>query len=73
MRSQDNGIKEATMNDIIFDTIDDLVSDFLFYDRKDDEELPRGTIEDAVEDGSITIEAMVAKFEESLREGLGPA
>lgn len=58
------------MNDIILNTIDDLVSNFLYYDRKEDEDLPRGAIDDAVKDGSITIEAMVTQFEESLRRGL---
>jgi hypothetical protein len=31
--------------DLILGTIDDLVGDFLYYDRKGDEDLPRGAIE----------------------------
>jgi hypothetical protein len=58
------------INDLILMKIDDLVGNFLYYDRKEDEELPRGAIEEAVGEDSITIEAMVAKFEESLRSGL---
>ena len=27
---------------IILDTVDDLVGDFLYYGRKEDDELPRG-------------------------------
>lgn len=55
---------------IILDTIDDAVSRLLYCDRKEDEELPRGAIDDAVLDGAITVEDMVAKFETALRDGL---
>jgi hypothetical protein len=50
--------------------ITDLVSNFLYYDRKEDEDLPRGAIDQAVKDGSITVEQIVAKFESELRAGL---
>ena len=40
------------MNQKIESTIlgctEDLVSNFLYYDRKEDEDLPRGTIEEAI-------------------------
>lgn len=54
----------------IEETIEDLVSGFLYYDRKEDEELPRGAIEKAIKDGLITKEQIVKKFAESLDEGL---
>lgn len=54
----------------ILASIDDGVSDLLYYDRKEDEDLPRGVIEDAVRDGVVTVEEMVAQFETSLRIGL---
>jgi hypothetical protein len=54
----------------ILDTVDDSVSNLLYYDRKDDEELPRGAINDAVRDRVVTVEEMVAQFEVSLRQGL---
>ncbi len=56
--------------DTILDTIDDLVSDFLYYDRKEDEELPLNVIEQAVLKGEVSISDMVAKFEACLRNGL---
>lgn len=39
---------------IIENTIDDLISNFLYYDRKEDEELPVGAIEKAVKDGVLS-------------------
>lgn len=52
-------------------TIDDLVSDFLGDDREDDDDLPIDAIEEAVEQGEITVAEMVAEFERRLRDGLG--
>lgn len=49
----------------------DLISDFLYYDRKEDEEMPRGYIEDAVKSGAITVDDMVEKFRKELTRGLG--
>lgn len=56
--------------DKIQSTLQDRVSDFLYYDRKEDEDLPRGAIQEAVLEGVITVEEMVKTFEEALREGL---
>lgn len=57
--------------ELIDGTISDLVSNFLYYDRKEDEELPRGAIESLVTDGSITVEWLIGKFSDHLREALG--
>lgn len=51
-------------------TIEDLVHKFLWDDRKEDEELERGEIEKAIEDGTVTVEWMVKTFETALRERL---
>ena len=51
----------------ILDTIDDLCSDFLYYDRKEDEDLTMELLNKAVEDGEITVKEMVDKFESCLR------
>lgn len=45
----------------------DTVSDFLYYDRKEDEDLGRDEIDKAVVNGIVTIEEIVAKFESELR------
>ena len=56
---------------LIEGTVDDLVGDFLYYDRKNDEELEQGVIEAAIEDGVITEEEIVEMFRTALRKGLG--
>ncbi len=53
----------------IFAAIDDLVSELLYWDRKEDEDLPLGKIEELT--GSprwLTIGEMAAHFEQRLRE-----
>lgn len=64
------------MNDrkqLILTTVDDLVSNFLYYDRKEDEELPRGAINDAIRDGELTVDEIVEQFKADLRKGLSYA
>lgn len=43
----------------IMDTVDDMLTDLLYYDRKGDERLPVGAIEEAIEQGEITIDQIV--------------
>lgn len=43
-----------------------LVVDFLYYDRKEDEDLPRGAIEDAIKSGEITAEEIGDEFKKLL-------
>lgn len=58
------------MKKLIFANVTDLVSNFLYYDRKEDEDLPCEAIENAIKNGDITVEEIVAKFEKELRENL---
>lgn len=55
---------------IIISTVEDAVSDLLYYDRKEDEELPRGEIEEALKANELTIEDIVIAFESALINGL---
>ena len=55
---------------IILDTVDDLVGDFLYYGRKEDDELPAGEIEKSIADGDVSAKEIVALFEAKLNEGL---
>jgi predicted RNA-binding protein associated with RNAse of E/G family len=55
----------------ILDTISDLCTDFLYYDRKEDENLPVGEIERAVKSGEITVEEMVEAFRKELQRSFG--
>ena len=54
------------MKEIILNTISDLCSNFLFYDRKEDEELSEEQLNEAVEFGTITVDEMVAEFRKHL-------
>ena len=52
----------------IEDTTTDLLGTFLYYGRKEDEDLPRGAIQEAVKLGEITVEEIVGIFAAGLRE-----
>lgn len=66
----DDGENEASRRQLILTHVADLVSDFLYYNRKEDEDLPVGAIQDAVGEGEITADEIVAKFRECLESGL---
>lgn len=55
---------------IILDAISDLVSSFLYYSRKEDEDLPVGEIEAAISAEEITVEEIVGAFASKIRGGL---
>lgn len=46
----------------VLDTVEDLVGKFLYYDRKNDDDLPQGEIEKAIGCGEITTTEIVDKF-----------
>ncbi len=54
-------------------TIDDSVSNLLYYNRKEDDELPLGAIEELVSKGEVTITEMIEWFAEPLRRHLTKA
>lgn len=56
------------MKQLIIDTISDLCGNFLYYDRKEDEELSVEDLNNAVKSGEITIDEMVAEFRKHLEE-----
>lgn len=55
---------------VILDTVDDLIVEFLYQGRREDEDLPLGVIEQSIKDGVITQEEIVAKFKARLKECL---
>lgn len=59
--------EKPTKQDVL-NTISDLVSGFLYYDRKEDETLPRGAIEALVESGKITVDEIVGAFRSGVEE-----
>ena len=60
-----------TKKEIILGTIDDLIAKFLYYDRKDDEDLRVYEIEKSIEAEEISLEEIKAKFCECLEKNLG--
>ena len=58
------------MTPVIKDTIINLVSVFLYYDRKEDEDLPEGAIEQAIRDKQVSIEEIADEFHDQLQLGL---
>ena len=66
MSNNDNTARRET----VFNTIDDLVINLTFYDRKEDEDLPLGVIEEMVKAGEVTIDEMVERFRQQLTENL---
>jgi hypothetical protein len=62
--------RRETRRVTILKTVEDMVRDFLIYDRKEDEGLGSGEIEAAIGAGEIDADAIVVKFEQCLRGGL---
>ncbi len=62
------------MNDVskqdIYNIIEDLVSSFLYYDRKEDEDVRVGVIEEMVRENKITVDEMVDLFKSELKSRL---
>lgn len=58
------------MKQKILDTIRDVVSNFLYYDRNHDEDLPMGVIEETVKKGELSIDEIVAAFKTELEKEL---
>ncbi len=58
------------MKDLILNEVEFIVSKFLYYDRKDCEDLEVGAIDNAIENDIITVDEIVAKFKSCLEDGL---
>ena len=59
-------MEERTIKEEVIATIGDLCSDFLYYDRKEDEDLSMDKLNKAVADGEVTVDEMVAEFRKNL-------
>jgi len=58
--------KENTIKDIILGNAKDLARDFLYYGRKECEDLHRGVIQQEVGKGTLTKEEIIQAFREEL-------
>ena len=56
----------SNTRDKILRVADDLASSFLYYDRKEDEDLPVGSIEEAIHNGEVTVDEIVEAFKANL-------
>lgn len=56
--------------DRILGTVEDLVASFLYYGRKEDENLPVGAVEEAVRAGELSADDIVTAFRACLEAGL---
>ncbi len=54
------------MKQTILDAVNDLCSDFLYYDRKGDEDLSIEDLNNAVKSGEISINEIVEEFRKIL-------
>lgn len=59
-----------TRRELILDTVDDLVARFVYYDRKEDESLPVGAIEEALANDEILVSDMIDHFAAILTKAL---
>lgn len=57
--------------ELILASAADQALDFLVHDRKEDEELPRGEIESAIDTGHVTVDEIANTFRAALVEALG--
>lgn len=62
--------KDDSTKQNILNTISDLCSNFLYYDRKEDEDLSAEQLKDAVTNEKITIDEMVSEFRKNLENTL---
>lgn len=59
---------EKTKKDVILATVRSSVRDLLYYDRKEDEDLGVGDIEDLIKSGGITVDEIIECYSNTLRE-----
>lgn len=52
-------------------TVVDLVSKFLYYDRKEDEDISPDLIKEMFAQGEVTVDEVIEKFRSCLCRGLG--
>ena len=55
---------------VIIDATSDMMACFFYYDRKEDEELPIGALEEAILDGVITVDELVEKVRKGLEKSV---
>ncbi len=59
-------VKRAT----VLAALEDMISGFLYYDRKEDDNLPLGAIEEAITRKKLTMDEMTQRFRDALQESV---
>lgn len=62
---------EKDLRELVLMVVDDLVSDFAYYDRKEDFELSLDDLENAIGSQIITPEEIIDRFAEGIRKTWG--
>lgn len=60
----------STRRETIINASKDLMADFLYYSRKEDEDLPVSSIEGAIKNDEISIEEILAIFKKELESSV---
>lgn len=69
--TEDDEVEDEVIDkSYVLGVIGDTISNFLYYDRKEDDNLPVGKIDEMVAAGELTIDDMVNAFRSELVEGL---
>jgi hypothetical protein len=58
--------QEMSRREKILAMTSDLAGRFLYYDRKEDSEFPVGSIEEAIDNGEVTLDEIVEVFRTEL-------
>lgn len=65
-------LRNRTRKQVILDIVGDLVGRFTYYDRKESETLPMGSLDEAIAGGEVTVEEIVAQFRKVLEATFPP-
>lgn len=55
---------------LILETVSDLATMFLYYDRKEDDDLSMGVIEQSIINGDITVDEIVNRFKTNIEKSV---
>ena len=57
---------EASRRETVLTTFSDTMAKFMYYDRKEDLDLPPGAIEAAIQAGEVTVDELIQIVRDSL-------
>ena len=70
MNIEERPEKPEVTKQLILDKVSDLVSDFLYYDRKEDSVLSIDDLKNAIKTNVITIDKIVEEFRKYISENI---